>query len=523
MQATIGAALEGSLQRLTSSNRLKITGAGWIGRARCRSESDFTLPSRRSAKDDRSAFRDAERRSMHFALILIVILLNGCASNRGPVLSTTYYVAPNGSDSNAGTEAAPWKTLQKAIDTVNGGDVVYLRAGTYAAPTIRYLNPPADQWITFRPYQGEKSTINTSLAASRQGSLMIIDSSYLIFEGLEITDVNYRHNLPPCDIKHGGGSGRRSPCPRPDGRVGIDLRASDEFSTKVHHLIFRNNDIHHNSRHGMMGGATDVQLLNNRIYNNGHPAVGGDGYGTYISGARWVVRCNEIHHNSGVNLRLANTSDSKYYAVNWIIEQNLLHDALGPFWHPSGRPVDGLNVALYGLDGGIFRNNIVYDGYGTGVWSRNVSRRPTLIYNNTIYNNGDYGLLLSGTSIAINNIIYKNAQRESNYELIVKDDSTARNNIVGGSSHLVLVRDAGKESDNFTNIDPQFLNPAGGDFHLQSGSPAIDNGLTLSEVPGDYAGGARPSGATYDIGAFEFDASPDDSKICPASPPHIDN
>lgn len=447
---------------------------------------------------------------MRLALALVLTLVSGCASSRLPVLPTTYYIATNGNDSNAGTEAMPWKTLQKAINTVNGGDVVYLRAGTYAAPTIKYLNPVPEQWITFRPYQDEKVTINTSLTASRQGSLKIVDSSYLIFEGLEITDMSYDRSLSPCDVTKGR-------CAEPDGRVGIHLVPTDEFATKVHHLIFRNNEIHHNGRHGIMGGAADTQLLNNRIHNNGYAIVGGAGYGTYIHGTRWIVRGNEIHHNTGVNLRIANIPE-KFHAIDWIIEQNLIYNQQGPCWHSSGRPIEGLSVALYGMDGGIFRNNIVYGGYGTGVWSRSMSSRPTLIYNNTIYNNGDYGLLLSGTSIATNNIIYKNAQHNSNYELIVTEKSTAKNNIVGGSPRLILTQGSGTESDNFRNMDPLFVDPAGGDFHLQASSPALDKGLTLSQVPGDYAGVTRPFGTAYDIGAFEFDAEPDNSKTYTAPP-----
>src|SRR5438034_10559155 len=43
----------------------------------------------------------------------------------------TYYVAPTGSDSNPGTSAAPWRTIQKAANTLNGGDTVIVNAGTY--------------------------------------------------------------------------------------------------------------------------------------------------------------------------------------------------------------------------------------------------------------------------------------------------------------------------------------------------------------------------------------------------------
>jgi hypothetical protein len=39
---------------------------------------------------------------------------------------------------------------------------------------------------------------------------------------------------------------------------------------------------------------------------------------------------------------------------------------------------------------------------------------------------------------------------------------------------------------------------------LQLGSPAIDMGLTLLNVPTDYDGTARPQEIRFDLGAFEF-------------------
>jgi len=40
------------------------------------------------------------------------------------------------------------------------------------------------------------------------------------------------------------------------------------------------------------------------------------------------------------------------------------------------------------------------------------------------------------------------------------------------------------------------------DAHLQIGSPAIDMGLTVVDVPIDYDGTARPQGNKFDLGAL---------------------
>ncbi|GAB1821494.1 RICIN domain-containing protein [Herbidospora sp. RD11066] len=74
--------------------------------------------------------------------VLAVLTVFAAAVFGGPVASAdtqaTYYVAPDGNDSNAGTISAPFKTVERArnaVRTINGnmtGDIyVYLRGGTY--------------------------------------------------------------------------------------------------------------------------------------------------------------------------------------------------------------------------------------------------------------------------------------------------------------------------------------------------------------------------------------------------------
>jgi hypothetical protein len=53
-------------------------------------------------------------------------------------------------------------------------------------------------------------------------------------------------------------------------------------------------------------------------------------------------------------------------------------------------------------------------------------------------------------------------------------------------------------------VNPLFVNPAGGNYHLQAGSQAIDAGITLSNVLNDFDGIARPQGVRYDIGPYEY-------------------
>src|SRR5262249_38749962 len=44
--------------------------------------------------------------------------------------SNTYYGSPTGNDSNAGTSTSPWKTIQKAANTLTPGQTAIVNAGT---------------------------------------------------------------------------------------------------------------------------------------------------------------------------------------------------------------------------------------------------------------------------------------------------------------------------------------------------------------------------------------------------------
>ena len=82
----------------------------------------------------------------------------------------TFYVAPTGSDSNPGTEAAPFKTItkaQKAVREINGtmtGDiVVYLREGTYQLNSMVNFDErdggKDGHYVRYKAYKGENPLI----------------------------------------------------------------------------------------------------------------------------------------------------------------------------------------------------------------------------------------------------------------------------------------------------------------------------------------------------------------------------
>src|SRR5579864_613813 len=102
----------------------------------------------------------------------------------------TYYVSVSGNDTNAGTLAAPWRTIQHAANTVKAGDTVQVRAGTYnEIVTMKTSGNSTAGYITFQNYPGEAPIVDgTGLVAGGQTGLFSLEGtfSYIIIQGFEI-------------------------------------------------------------------------------------------------------------------------------------------------------------------------------------------------------------------------------------------------------------------------------------------------------------------------------------------------
>lgn len=68
-----------------------------------------------------------------------------------------YYVAPDGSDANAGTLEQPFATVERALALVVPGDTVYVRGGTYRYPAALRIDASGTegQYLNLWAYPGE--------------------------------------------------------------------------------------------------------------------------------------------------------------------------------------------------------------------------------------------------------------------------------------------------------------------------------------------------------------------------------
>lgn len=209
--------------------------------------------------------------------------------------------------------------------------------------------------------------------------------------------------------------------------------------------------------------------------------------------------------------------NANYSASDDDIIGNLVHD-IGVRGTCNG--VQGIYHS--NLRGHIY-NNIVYrvSAWGIHLWH---AANNVMIANNTVFANGagsmgggiefgvgdsPGGVVLDNTTVA-NNIVYGNASGIVQYcysgQACVGPNNTVVNNLVYGNSGAAISLRRGSASATVT-ADPQFVNyqaNGSGDYHLKSTSPAVDKGISKNAPAVDIEQAARPSGAAFDIGAYEL-------------------
>jgi hypothetical protein len=134
--------------------------------------------------------------------LMLWILIAAC-----PAYCSTYYVDPNGNDSNVGDINHPFKTIKKGVDTAVAGDTVYVRGGTYTytgsstAITLPVKNgsSPTNR-CSLIGYNGERPLIDFTAMTGTSADGLKINGSYWYVKGIDFK------GAPHNGIKISGGS-----------------------------------------------------------------------------------------------------------------------------------------------------------------------------------------------------------------------------------------------------------------------------------------------------------------------------
>jgi hypothetical protein len=164
--------------------------------------------------------------------------------------------------------------------------------------------------------------------------------------------------------------------------------------------------------------------------------------------------------------------------------------------------------AIYVDDpGDIVSNNISYNNVGNGLYTNHGTSGAVTFVNNLSFANLEYGVGVNGSlsgSVVANNILVGNGIAAA------KTWSSASNtqfiNNIMFSNPTNIIKDGSITEQGTITSDPQLVNyqsNGSGDYHLKTGSPAIDKGTATKAPTTDIEGKPRPQGAAVDIGPYE--------------------
>jgi hypothetical protein len=467
-------------------------------------------------------------------------------------------VSPAGNDSNPGTQASPWLTIQHAANTTEAGDTVYVLAGTYNESVTINVSGSAAAPIIFESSPAGAAIVDgTGLTPSgTQGLFNITNQSYVTIQGFVIQNYTTSNaNVIPAGIwVTGSGTGVQllnnlvhnitTTSEKNGNAFGIAVYGTSG-SASIDSITISGNQVYdlktgQSETVNVDGNVTNFAITNNLIHDNDNIGIDAIGFeGVAPSPSVDYARNGEISGNTVYNISaIDNPGEGNQYDADGIyvdggsqivIERNLVYNC-------------DLNIEAASEHSGhvssyvTIRNNLVYHANSVGIsiggYASNVGGSEYItIVNNTLFeddtqNTGSGELQVqyhATNNVFENNIVYATSQGLfiNNYTSSESDPVTASYNIYfsslaassadfiwNGTDHtgFSAYQSATGQDAQSQYTNPEFLSLTTPNLQVESTSPAINAGVNLgSAVDGteDFAGNPIPATGAIDIGAYQ--------------------
>jgi hypothetical protein len=429
----------------------------------------------------------------------------------GSARAAEYYVATTGSDSNAGTMAAPFATLQKGVNTAAAGDTVWIRGGTYKITTpasssagVNFTKSGTSDTnrIKYWAVPGEVPVIDFSgmvISTSGYTNGFNVSGSYLHFKGLEIANV-------PMNMFSNNG---------------VSVGGSAAYD------IFESLNMHHNAGNGIFLGNKSGGghlILNSDAHDNYDPnsnqgmGQNADGFGVHYqtSGATTIIRGCRAWWNSDDGYDLINQEIPVTVEYSWAMGNGYAN-------YGTTNPTDGngngfkMGSSKTGVRH-LVQGNVAWKNKASGFYA-NHSTGGNTWYNNTSFQNGtqynmlaspadmpDVTITLTGALAHImrNNIGFPN--RNSNMTDVDTMFNSWDLSITPANSDFLSVSDPSVSGTGMSIESSGALGPRAADgtmpkidfLKLAAASKMIDKGTNV---------GLPFVGSAPDLGAYEYGAA----------------
>ena len=434
-----------------------------------------------------------------------------------------YYVATNGNDSNPGTQASPWLTIQKADLAAGGrvaGDCVNVAPGTYAAgvqPTRGGNLAAPTGYVVYR-CQTLDGCVITASGGNADPAFNVASTgagpNYLVLDGFEFAAGSMTLYGVGVSIYF------------PDG--------VDTLGTTSHHIWIINNIFHGYGQAGVgTGGGEYFFFLHNLAYDNTNVACSAQGSGLGMVIARAFA---------GYTPTAADLAWAPFHnVIEFNVAYNNIINQCGTAADPYDTDGNGIIIDTFNNAGStnvdypyqtLVAFNVTYNNGGKGV---HVFRSDNVtVANNTAYDNnldpfnsgigrGEIDSYSGENNVMINNIAYAvpatsgsdprcegvNYTNTAPYtcplmtNVAFEGASTPgsvgnvwSNNVSFGGAppygwgpegNIMLAPDTLNcttgADPNQCNVDPNFVSVTGDNYALAPGSPAIGYGETQPYLP----------------------------------------
>jgi uncharacterized repeat protein (TIGR02059 family) len=334
---------------------------------------------------------------MKYIAILFLLALSSVA------YSTTYYISPNGNDSNNGTITAPFFTLNKAWSVLQPGDIIYARGGVYRFNSQQRLtgkSGTASDTIRIWSYPGERPVFTKGSSFSVPSfpvSLIYIQASYIHIRGIEVAYFTQATSS-----------------------IWYGIAAQNSNHNKYERI-----NSHHNGD-GMVlrDGDSDNLILNCDFHHNSDPLTVGDPYGNadglavayQPSTARNTIKGCRFWNNSDDGLDLWYNDGYLTLENSWSWKNGYKNDGTpaadgcgfkfgateGTYSNQFGRTVIN-NIAVYNKTKGFnqnsanvkfyFYNNVAWKnakGFDFYIYDLQHVFKNNVVFDNTVNWNGTY-------------------------------------------------------------------------------------------------------------------------------------
>jgi hypothetical protein len=378
--------------------------------------------------------------------------------------------APGAADTNSGTEAAPWKTVQRAADVAKPGDTIYVMAGRYDGAVTVKTSGAAGQPITFR---------SMPVRAASVGGFDL-QASYIHVIGFDVTA-----DKPAVAFQISGSNNEitdNSIHDMADGVNGINGKpigdgATRDYSQASHNRIAYNRIYH--SEFGFILGGDDWLVEDNevnRLFMYADPAkknVDCD-YSRFF-GKGCTEQYNYYHGSTRSEIKTAHVDCIQTFMDNGGEAEDLTFQYNTCFDFHQACMVES-QPHIGSVKNWTFRGNIYCTNSPTmsGGWGPDICQAVNVtIENNTIWTVRWSAIGLRGKESTGGRIL-NNILGDSERAVIDGDKDFTPSNPVE-EYNLTFKTQALLAKTNI-NKDPRFVDAAKRDFRLEKGSPAIDAG-----------------------------------------------